>query len=80
MANLELPIAQRSHLLAMKILSAHPQRRPQDLTDIRALLLEASPREIGEVGKLSAKWKRAIARFAPRPVSPRRRSPGAGRG
>ncbi|MHB8876021.1 MAG: nucleotidyl transferase AbiEii/AbiGii toxin family protein [Myxococcaceae bacterium] len=88
MAHLRLPVAQRSHLLAMKVVAAHPDRRPQDFADIRALLAEASPAEISAVeallrlvakrgfsgrADLPKRWKKALARF--RPSVPKGRGP-----
>lgn len=52
MANLRMPIAQRAHLMAMKVLSADAERRPQDLIDIRALLREAKRAEVVQTERL----------------------------
>jgi hypothetical protein len=80
MDRFRLPVAQRSHLLAMKVVAAHADRRPQDFTDIRSLLADASVAEVREVGgllrliaqrgfsggsNLAKKWSSAKARFGP---------------
>lgn len=43
---LELPVATIGHLLAIKVLARDDEQRPQDLVDIRALLKEATPRDL----------------------------------
>ncbi len=43
---IELPVAQVSELLALKILARDDERRPQDTIDIRALLQEASASDL----------------------------------
>jgi hypothetical protein len=83
MRHLRLPVARRSHLLAMKVLAAHPDRRPQDFLDIRALLQEAAPSERalttallkvmtrrGFSGRkdLLVEWRAALRRFGVRPT------------
>lgn len=45
---LVVPVARRSHLLALKILWRDDRRRPQDVADLRVLLGHASPDEILE--------------------------------
>lgn len=40
-----LPVATVGHLLAMKILSHHPDTRPQDVVDIKNLLTTLTPAE-----------------------------------
>lgn len=45
---LVVPLATRAHLVALKILSRDPRRRPQDDTDLRRLLEGISSAEIGE--------------------------------
>lgn len=47
LAGVRVPVARIGHLLALKLLSDSP-KRPQDLTDIVALLREASPADIEE--------------------------------
>lgn len=44
--DLSAPIAQVGHLLALKVLARDDETRPQDLVDLRALLVEASPRDL----------------------------------
>lgn len=43
---LSVPVAALGHLLALKLLSAHPDRRPQDLVDLRNLVRAASAGEL----------------------------------
>ena len=43
---IELPVAQVSELLALKILARDDERRPQDTVDIRALLQEATASDL----------------------------------
>jgi predicted nucleotidyltransferase len=43
---LQLPVATVGHLLALKTLARDDRQRPQDWDDIRALLVEAVPRDI----------------------------------
>lgn len=45
---LVVPLATRAHLVALKVLSRDPRRRPQDDTDLRHLLEGISPAEISE--------------------------------
>lgn len=44
---LVVPLATRAHLVALKVLSRDPRRRPQDDMDLRRLLDGISPAEIG---------------------------------
>lgn len=44
--DLELPVAQRGHLLALKVLAHEENRRPQDRQDIMALLGRADERDL----------------------------------
>lgn len=49
MPGLFMPVARTGHLLALKVLALdleHPERRPQDLGDIRELLRVADREEI----------------------------------
>lgn len=49
MSELSMPVARTGHLLAMKVLALdleHPERRPQDLGDIKELLRVADEEEI----------------------------------
>jgi predicted nucleotidyltransferase len=43
---LNVPIAQIGHLIAMKVLARDDETRPQDLVDLRALLVEASASDL----------------------------------
>jgi predicted nucleotidyltransferase len=43
-----VPVALRSHLLALKVLARDDRRRPQDLGDLRALLERATAEEVSE--------------------------------
>lgn len=43
---LTVPVATIGHLIAMKVLSRDDDRRPQDASDLRALLLEANPADL----------------------------------
>jgi predicted nucleotidyltransferase len=43
---LTVPVASIGHLLALKILARDDRERPQDLDDLKALLLEAEPRDL----------------------------------
>ena len=45
---LVVPLATRAHLVALKVLSRDPQRRPQDDIDLRHLLEGISPFDLGE--------------------------------
>lgn len=45
---LEVPVARIGHLLALKVLARDDRHRPQDWDDIRALLVEASEKDIDE--------------------------------
>jgi len=45
---LRVPVARIGHLMALKILARDDRQRPQDLDDLRALLLEAEPHDIEE--------------------------------
>lgn len=45
---LRVPVARIGHLMALKILARNDRDRPQDLDDLRALLLEAEPHDIEE--------------------------------
>lgn len=40
---LRVPVARIGHLMALKILARNDRDRPQDLDDLRALLLETEP-------------------------------------
>ena len=44
--DLRLPVARSGHLIALKLLSRDDLRRPQDIADLRALLLEATSVEL----------------------------------
>jgi hypothetical protein len=44
--NLRIGVARTGHLIALKVLSRDDVRRPQDLVDLRALLLVASSAEL----------------------------------
>jgi predicted nucleotidyltransferase len=41
-----IPVAKTGHLIALKVLSRDDRQRPQDVADLRALLLVASPTEL----------------------------------
>ena len=41
-----VPVATRSHLIAMKVLARDDRNRPQDFDDLRALLAEASQEDL----------------------------------
>lgn len=43
-----VPVAQRAHLIAQKVLAADPRTRPQDRIDALNLLREASQAEVAE--------------------------------
>jgi predicted nucleotidyltransferase len=45
---LTVPVVQTGHLLALKALARNDRDRPQDLDDIRALLREATTRDVDE--------------------------------
>jgi predicted nucleotidyltransferase len=45
---LRVPVARIGHLMALKVLARDDRERPQDLDDLRALLLEAEPQDIEE--------------------------------
>jgi hypothetical protein len=45
---LVVPLATRSHLVALKVLSRDPRRRPQDDMDLRHLLEGISPAELSD--------------------------------
>lgn len=45
---LRVPVARIGHLMALKILARDDRQRPQDLDDLRALLLEAEPHDLEE--------------------------------
>lgn len=45
---LTVPVAQTSHLIALKVLSRDDKKRPTDLADLNALLARATDREIQE--------------------------------
>jgi hypothetical protein len=45
---LVVPVATRAHLIALKVLSRDPRRRPRDDEDLRNLLRGISPAESGE--------------------------------
>ena len=45
---LVVPLATRAHLVALKVLSRDPRRRPQDDMDLRRLFERISPDEISE--------------------------------
>jgi hypothetical protein len=45
---LHAPVARIGHLLALKVLARDDRRRPQDWDDIRALLLEADPKDLND--------------------------------
>ncbi|MEO8550578.1 MAG: hypothetical protein ABI678_11415 [Kofleriaceae bacterium] len=78
---LRLPVARTGHLIAMKLLAADARQRPQDLDDIRALLVTASAVErrrvttaIGLIERrgfargrdLQKRWRDARDSYAPR--------------
>lgn len=59
MPGLFLPVARTGHLLALKVLALdpeHPERRPQDLGDIRELLRVADTEEIRRSGGREMDW------------------------
>ncbi len=81
MTDFRLPVAQRTHLLAMKLVAAHPDRRPQDFIDIATLLEDATKADLAAVSRLlrlvkkrgfasganlELKWKQSLARFSDR--------------
>jgi hypothetical protein len=41
-----VPVAQIGHLIALKVLSRNDDIRPQDLVDLRALIVEATPDDL----------------------------------
>lgn len=43
---LRLPVATIGHLIAMKVLSRNDDTRPQDIIDLRNLILEATPDDL----------------------------------
>jgi predicted nucleotidyltransferase len=45
---LHAPVATLGHLMALKVLARDDRQRPQDLDDLRALLVEAEPRDLEE--------------------------------
>lgn len=45
---IKLPIATTGHLIALKLLARDDRLRPQDFDDLRALLREASPEDVGQ--------------------------------
>jgi hypothetical protein len=45
-AEIEAPVATRSHLMAMKVLARDDRTRPQDLDDLRSLLARTTTAEI----------------------------------
>lgn len=47
-AGISLPIATTGHLIALKLLARDDRNRPQDFDDLRALLEEASPEDVGQ--------------------------------
>lgn len=48
LSKLTVPVAQTSHLIALKVLSRDDEKRPMDLADLNALLARATDREIQE--------------------------------
>ena len=40
------PVAQIGHLIALKVLSRNDDTRPQDIVDLRALIVEATPDDL----------------------------------
>ena len=47
-----MPVAQRSHLLAMKLLAVDERRRPKDAEDILNLIKSSSEKELGLTSEL----------------------------
>jgi len=47
-AGIALPIATTGHLIALKLLARDDRLRPQDFDDLKALLREANPADIGQ--------------------------------
>lgn len=47
-AGIAVPIATTGHLIALKLLARDDRLRPQDFDDLKALLREASPEDIGQ--------------------------------
>jgi len=45
---LHVPVATLSHLMALKVLARDDRQRPQDYDDLRALLAEAEPQDLGD--------------------------------
>jgi len=77
---LSAPVAQIGHLIALKVLSRDDDTRPQDIIDLRALIVEATPDDlelarvsldlIAERGfdrgkDLQAEYASVLARFRP---------------
>jgi hypothetical protein len=78
--DLRAPVAQVGHLIALKVLSRDDDTRPQDIIDLRALIVEATPDDlemaraalglIAERGydrgkDLQADYEALLARFRP---------------
>lgn len=74
------PVAQIGHLIALKVLSRNDDTRPQDIVDLRALIVEATPEDLEtartsldlmtERGynrdkNLQAEYQTLLARFRP---------------
>ncbi len=51
---LRVPVARRSHLLALKLLARDDENRPQDAADLRGLLAYSTPDEFDWVPDLLA--------------------------
>jgi predicted nucleotidyltransferase len=47
---LEVPVARIGHLMALKVLARDDRGRPQDLDDLRALIVEAGPEDLADAG------------------------------
>lgn len=76
--DLVAPVATTAHLIAMKLLARDDDRRPQDRSDLRALVDAASPQDIQDARKaielitlrgfhrdrdLAAEWTRLAAKW-----------------
>lgn len=46
LSGFRVPVARTGHLMALKILARNDRERPQDFDDLRALRLEAEPRDL----------------------------------
>lgn len=51
-AGISLPIATTGHLIALKLLARDDRSRPQDFDDLKALLREASPEDVGQAREI----------------------------